>query len=178
MVWLYKPTNRQVNSGHRRLLRLLVLGFLSFACIGCTSNTTSKGPARAQKIKYSMGSLEIDGHILTVELAETDEQRQNGLMFRRSLDEGTGMLFIFPGQRVLSFWMKNTLIPLSIGYFNKDKQLVDIQKMNPESPMVLDNQLKRYPSQSPAMYALEVPQGWFEKNNVEVGATFSLSKAK
>ncbi|NQZ02420.1 MAG: DUF192 domain-containing protein [Bdellovibrionales bacterium] len=133
---------------------------------------------KKDQVTFRKAKLELGQKRLTVELAENDEQRQQGLMHRKSLEDGYGMLFIFPQQRVLTFWMKNTLLPLSIGYFDKDQKLVTIVKMNPESPMVLDENLKRYPSVQPAKYALEVPQGWFDSNNIKTGSVFKLTRPK
>lgn len=147
-------------------LYVLVIGSL-----GCVAQTKSK-------VSFKTAQLKIGGKTLTVELAQTPEQRTQGLMHRTELKDGTGMLFIFGRETPQSFWMKNTLIPLSIGYFDKSKKLVRVLKMNPESKMVRDGELKRYESGAPALFALEVPQGWFEKNKVKVGATFELKASQ
>ena len=84
-------------------------------------------------------------------------------MYRESLAEGRGMLFVFPDTRPRSFWMKNTFIPLDIAYLDEELTIVDIQAMEPET-------LDSHPSASPAMFALEVPLGWFEGKGIGVGA--------
>jgi uncharacterized membrane protein (UPF0127 family) len=123
--------------------------------------------------KLKTKRLVIGGQTLLVEIADTEATRTKGLMFRKSLKDTEGMLFIFDQEEELSFWMKNTFIPLSIGYFNKSKKLIDIQDMAPvASEMQTD--LPSYPSKEPAMYALEVPKGWFKKNKVHLGAVFRL----
>jgi uncharacterized membrane protein (UPF0127 family) len=99
---------------------------------------------------------------LRVELARSEEERALGLMFRTKLDEGRGMLFIFEREQSLNFWMKNTLLPLSIAYIAGDGRIVDIQDMVPQS-------LETVRSRFPARYALEVPQGWFSKVGVRPG---------
>ncbi|PJZ68941.1 hypothetical protein CH373_07935 [Leptospira perolatii] len=105
-------------------------------------------------------TISVNEHSLLVEIANTEQTRQRGLMFRRKLGENEGMLFIFPSEDYLTFWMKNTLIPLSIGYFNKDKRLVDIFDMEP-------NQTKNlYHSSERVVYALETNQGWFQKKGI------------
>ena len=97
-----------------------------------------------------------------VEIADEEAEQQRGLMQRTALAEEAGMLFVFRGERPLSFWMKDTLIPLSIAYIDGDGGIVDIQDMQP-----LDE--SSYPSAAPAQYALEVNQGFFEERGVQVG---------
>lgn len=98
-----------------------------------------------------------------VELAKTDEERQMGLMYRESLTSGRGMLFVFTDSETRGFWMANTLIPLDIAYLDENLRIVDIQAMEPETT-------DPYTSARPAMFALEVPQGWFAENGIGVGA--------
>jgi uncharacterized membrane protein (UPF0127 family) len=102
-----------------------------------------------------------------VEIADTDLERQTGLSGRTVLAEDAGMLFVFDQEQPLSFWMKDTLIPLSIAYVADDGRIVDIQDMQPldETPQ---------PSAEPAQYALEVNQGFFEEQGVTVGDTVEL----
>lgn len=104
---------------------------------------------------------------VSVEVAETDAERQRGLMERTELAEERGMLFVFEEEQELSFWMRNTLIPLSIAYVDSDGRIVDIQDMEP-----LDE--SGHPSAEPAQYALEVNQGFFEERGVEVGDRVEL----
>ncbi|HEV3477076.1 MAG TPA: DUF192 domain-containing protein, partial [Rubrobacteraceae bacterium] len=99
-----------------------------------------------------------------VEIADTDPERQRGLMGRTALPEDQGMLFVFGGEQELSFWMKNTLIPLSIAYIDSEGRIVDIQDMK-----TLDDDPPHYVSAEPARYALEVNQGFFEERGIEVG---------
>jgi uncharacterized protein len=102
-----------------------------------------------------------------VEIADTDLERQTGLSGRTVLAEDAGMLFVFDQEQPLSFWMKDTLIPLSIAYVAADGRIVDIQDMQPldETP---------HPSAEPAQYALEVNQGFFEERGVAVGDAIEL----
>ncbi len=97
-----------------------------------------------------------------VEIADTDAERQQGLMGRTALAEDAGMLFVFGREQQLSFWMKNTLIPLSIAYIDAQGRIVDIQDMQP-----LDE--TSHPSAAPAQFALEVNQGFFAEHGIEVG---------
>lgn len=98
-------------------------------------------------------------------MADTAQERERGLMYRTSLKDGNGMLFVYPSSQTVSFWMKNTLLPLSIAFIDANGKIISIQDMTPqESPPY-----KQYPSPLPTKYALEVPQGWFGRENISVG---------
>lgn len=96
------------------------------------------------------------------EVARTLEEREQGLMYREELPEKRGMFFVFPDLQVRSFWMKNTFIPLDIAYLDAELRILDIQPMEPETT-------DPHPSAEPAMFALEVPLGWFAKMGISVG---------
>ena len=99
---------------------------------------------------------------LTVELARTPAERSRGLMSREELAEDGGMLFIFSGDTKAGFWMKDTLIPLSIAFIAADGTILDVQEMEP-----LSEDKHRPPA--PYRYALEVNQGWFEEQGFGTG---------
>ena len=99
---------------------------------------------------------------IKVEIARTDEERARGLMYRDKLPDGKGMLFVFEYDQQLSFWMKNTYIPLSIAFIASDGRIIDIKDMQP-----LD--LSSVQSSRPVRYALEVPRGWFSRVGVRPG---------
>jgi uncharacterized membrane protein (UPF0127 family) len=101
---------------------------------------------------------------LKVEIADTVETQTKGLMFRDKLDENSGMIFVFGNETTREFWMMNTYIPLNIAYINRLGIINEIYYMRP-----LDTSI-RYPSQQPAMYALEVNKDWFKKNNIFEGS--------
>ena len=101
------------------------------------------------------------------ELARTPEERSHGYMGRKHIPSGTGMLFIFEKDQILSFWMKNTPHPLSIAYIDSSGKIKDIFDMKPYS-------LAEIISTSSVRYALEVPQGWFSEQNIKKGDTISL----
>lgn len=111
--------------------------------------------------------IRLGDQILTVEIADTTPARAKGLMGRKTLGENQGMLFIYPKAEKLSFWMKNTLIPLSIAFFDEKKRLLEIIDMMPET-------LDTHTSWAPAQYALEMNQGWFEKKSIQIGTKFSF----
>ena len=110
-----------------------------------------------------------DGTTVTVnaEIADKPDTRNYGFMNRKHIPDGTGMLFIFEYDQVLSFWMKNTPHPLSIAYIDAKGQIRDIFDMTPFS-------LASIVSSVSVRYALEVPQGWFDKVGVKVGDIVSL----
>ncbi len=97
-----------------------------------------------------------------VEIADDEAEQRRGLMERTELAENVGMLFVFDREAPRSFWMRNTLIPLSIAYIASDGRIVDIQDMQP-----LDE--TSHPSAEPAQYALEVNQGFFAERGIEEG---------
>jgi uncharacterized membrane protein (UPF0127 family) len=104
---------------------------------------------------------------LLVELARSDQEQQKGLMFRKTMPADQGMLFVFEKEQRLGFWMKNTYLPLSIAFLNSEFEIVDIQDMMP-----LDE--NTHVSLSPALYALEMNQGWFRQHKIEVGAKLEI----
>jgi hypothetical protein len=108
---------------------------------------------------------------LKVEIAQTPEQRQKGLMFRQNLPDGEGMYFVFETQEYLSFYMKDTRIPLTIAYITKDGVIESIRDLTP-----LDEQPVH--SSSPAQFALEVKRGWFEENNIRPGDRVVLKNGR
>jgi len=114
--------------------------------------------------------MEINGIRLTVEIVEKPRERSLGLMYRKSLPENMGMLFVYKRPVVMNFWMKNTYIPLSIAYIDTAGHIIAILKMEPL------NTKKTYTSPAPAVWALEVNQGWFESNGVVVGDRVRLMR--
>jgi uncharacterized membrane protein (UPF0127 family) len=120
------------------------------------------------EVAFRTQAIRLARHKIIAEIAETPEGRERGLMFRASLADGHGMLFVFESEETLAFWMKNTLIPLSIGYFSADKTLIDVQEMTPAAAG--DLRPPTYPSAKPARFALEMPKGWFAKNKIELGS--------
>ena len=110
-----------------------------------------------------------EGQIFTVEaeLASTQEKRNFGFMERKKIADGTGMLFIFEYDQKLSFWMKNTPHPLSIAYIDSNGIIREIYDMTPFSLSSIESTVS-------VRYALEVPQGWFQKNNITPGDKITL----
>ncbi len=105
---------------------------------------------------------------LQIELACTDDEHKNGLMFRNSMPDNHGMLFVFKDENKRTFWMKNTYIPLSVAYISAKCIINEIYDMKP-----LDI-TRVYPSTFPAKYVLEVNKGWFSRNNIKPGCRIVL----
>jgi len=99
---------------------------------------------------------------IDVEIASDPSDMSKGLMFRKNLPEDSGMLFIFGKEDELRFWGKNTYIPLDIAFISKNKQIKDIQKISPLSEKTIAGKEK-------CLYALEVNEGFFNKNNIKIG---------
>ncbi len=129
-----------------------------------TSLPTSVASASASPVLLPARFGEV---ALQVELARSEQEQQKGLMFRKSMPADQGMLFVFEKEQRLGFWMKNTYLPLSIAFLNSEFKIVDIQDMMP-----LDE--NTHVSLSPALYALEMNQGWFRQHNIEVGAKLEI----
>ncbi len=106
--------------------------------------------------------LRVGEHVIRAEVANTPETRRKGLMFRTRLAAQSGMIFIFPKERRISMWMKNTRIPLSVAFIDSSGRIVNIERMQPNSE-------KTHSSTGPAKYALEMNQGWFSENGVKSG---------
>jgi hypothetical protein len=107
-------------------------------------------------------SLTIGKHKLVAEVAATPDQRSTGLMHRFSLRPDHGMLFVFERPERLSFWMRNTYVPLSIAFIGPDGKIVNIENMAPQTET-------SHWSRGPALYALEMRKGWFAERGIREG---------
>lgn len=136
----------------KKLSFFLLLPFFLLSCKNSTLDTVDL------VFKNSQG----ESIPICVEIAKTPEERNYGFMNRKHIPEGTGMIFVFEYDQQLSFWMKNTPHPLSIAYIDSKGKIRDIFDMTPFS-------LSSVKSTSSVRYAIEVPQGWFEKNNIQPG---------
>ena len=101
-------------------------------------------------------------HIIKAEVAQTGTQQMIGMMFRKEMGANEGMLFVNPDASPRCFWMRNTLIPLSIAFIDDDGAIVNIADMQPQSDA-------SHCSAKPVRFALEVRQGWFAKRGIKAG---------
>lgn len=136
------------------LFPLLIAIFIS----GC-ENTGIK--------KLSTVNIVINDMTIHVEIARTDQERQTGLMYRKSMGENEGMLFVWDREERRAFYMKNTLIPLSIAFISAEGEILQIEDMQPLDETTV-------PSRYSVRYALEVNQGAFERWGVKVGDRIML----
>ncbi|MDF1661787.1 MAG: DUF192 domain-containing protein [Planctomycetota bacterium] len=110
--------------------------------------------------------LFVGGRSIQVEVAAEQLQRNIGLMHRQSLGRDKGMIFVYPVKSIRSFWMKDTLIPLTIAYIRDNGTIADLVDMEPGGDAA---QPPSYPSSEEVRFALEMNQGWFKKNKIKVG---------
>ncbi|MFV9482983.1 DUF192 domain-containing protein [Christiangramia sp. ASW11-125] len=148
---------------------------LSFGFISCDNSTEKEEAIETDTIVFNKEAevylIHSNGDTLRkidVELAETDYEKQTGLMYRESLGNDQGMLFVYDSERIRNFYMKNTYIPLDILYYNKDSTLVSIQKnATPRDETNL-------PSDGPAQFVLEINAGLADEWGVTSESTFSV----
>ncbi len=137
--------------------------------VGCSKTS----PTKAEQVKESPAYFSkafFGTETLLVEIADTDELRAKGLMYRREMPQNQGMLFIFPEPQPLVFWMHNTFLPLDIAFVSADGTILNILQMAP-----LDD-TKRYRSEGFAKYAIETNINWFSAHKIVAGSkvTFEL----
>lgn len=152
-------------------LQKIVIAVLALAVIGffIVNNFITNEP----KVEYytftkegeltftdSLGILKAK---IDLEIADTEYERQLGLMNRKEMKETEGMLFVFPRQDYQSFWMRNTLISLDIMFVNDQKKIVTIHK----NTKILSE--TSYPSSAPSIYVVETLAGFADRHNIKVG---------
>jgi len=142
------------------VMRIICLLFLFFILPACSSLQSKQW-------------VEIRGQRFSVEVADTFEERQRGLMFRDTLEKDTGMLFIHDVEEPQAYWMKNTHIPLDILYFSRDLKLVSAQERVP--PCSAGDRCPPYPSDGAALYVLELNAGSVELFKIQTGDVMKVS---
>lgn len=142
---------------------VLLTAFL--ACGACAANPVAPLP---------LSDVMLGGQTFRVELATTPAEYAHGLMERTSMPADHGMLFVFPDSQPRTFWMKNTLIPLDILFFDAHRKLVAIQA--DAQPCTADP-CTLYPSGAPARYVLELNAGTAAKLGLQMGAAITLPQA-
>ena len=116
----------------------------------------------------------INGHVFFLEVADTNLKRANGLMNRKTLPPDNAMLFVFSEEAILTFWMKDTLIPLDILFLDHTLEIIDIKTMVPQIG-ALEKDLIRYTSKKPAKFALEMNGGLTQKYEIKTGMIVQLN---
>ncbi len=119
-------------------------------------------PTIAQQ-KFQVISLTAGMHKIQAEVAATESERQQGLMFREKMGQNEGMVFVFGAPASVCMWMKNTILPLSVAFIDQDGKIVNIENMKPHT-------LESHCATRPARYALEMNEGWFKQKNIKPGS--------
>jgi len=123
------------------------------------------GTAHAQtgpQARLLTADLVAGMHVIRAELAVTSTQQATGMMWRTEMQGNEGMLFVNQDDQVRCFWMKNTLVPLTIAYLTADGTIINLADMQPRDEQT-------HCSARPARFALEMRQGWFAKRGIEAG---------
>ena len=113
------------------------------------------------RMDLSVGMYRIDA-----EIAADQENRMQGLMHRRSMAAQQGMLFVFPQEDRHCMWMRNTFIPLSVAFLDRDGRIINIEDMQPQTE-------NNHCAAKPARYALEMNLGWFARKAIKAGTRIS-----
>ena len=117
-------------------------------------------------VQFPVTKLAAGMHVIQAEVAQTDAQRQQGLMFREKMANNHGMVFVFDQPTTQCMWMKNTPLPLSVAFIDADGKIVNIEDMQPKT-------LDSHCSAKPVKYALEMNLGWFKQKNVKPGSAIA-----
>lgn len=146
-----------------------ILSLLSFILILPVLASCGEKKLPIERLSF----MAADGSIveLDAEIAITEEEQAKGLMWRTELDDGEGMLFWYAVDTRMHFWMKNTLIPLSIAFIDSEGRIREIFDMEPESRKTVSSSISM-------RYALEVPAGWFSRVNLSPGSTLTDESLK
>ncbi len=152
--------------------RFILCGVLLVMSTSCQppvpSNSTSTTALGAlETVTFPLGGVEVE-----IEVAFTPREQEQGLMFRESMPENHGMLFVYRQPQYMSFWMKNTHIPLSIAFIREDSVIGNIEDMKPADGSF--DPVERYHSRYQSLYALEMNQGWFTKHGLKAGTRIEL----
>lgn len=118
---------------------------------------------------FSLVALQIGQHNISVQLADTEQKRAQGLMYQTSANPG--MLLLYPQPTAISLWMANTAIPLDVAYIGPDWTILQLVMLEPfdRTPV---------PSPGAVMAALEMPRGWFQQHQISVGQKVLLNPAQ
>ncbi|WP_284077652.1 DUF192 domain-containing protein [Herbaspirillum aquaticum] len=142
-----------------RLSRFFMHGTVALLAIGCLSTAGAQTP---QVRKFATTQLNIGIHLIKAEVAQTEAEREQGLMFREKMGDNEGMLFLFGQPAGVCMWMKNTLIPLSVAFMDEKGVIINIEEMKEQT-------LDSHCAKRAAVYALEMNKGWFKQKNIKPG---------
>lgn len=146
-----------------RLGPCVLLAWLLAAPAGAAAEAPAAGRAGAAQPTLPVVALRVGAARLRVEVARSAEEIRRGLMFRERLGEGEGMLFVLDRPQQAGFWMKNTLLPLSLAYLDPDGVILELHDLRPHDVNAVWSATDR------VRYAIEAPQGWFARHGVRPG---------
>ena len=132
----------------------------------CLSSFAIPVKADSASVHFPVTNLKAGKYLIRAEVASTDAQREQGLMFRRKLPKNNGMLFVFDRPARSCMWMKNTPLPLSVAFIDADGTILNIEEMEPFT-------LESHCSQGWIRYALEMNKNWFSRNGIKPGSKIS-----
>jgi uncharacterized protein len=151
--------------------RILVHVVCVVALVGCGDPTTpadgSGGPPAKATFETDAGAIRTG----SLDVADSDGERERGLMDRESLGRDNGMVFVFDEPTTATFWMKDTEIPLSIAFWGADGRVMDMFEMTP----CRDDPCRTYAPDTQYTRALEMNEGWFADHGIEIGDSVELS---
>ena len=139
------------------------ISFLMRAAVALTFLTTLNAYADQA---FPVVPLTAGMHVIQAEVAATEPQRQQGLMFREKLGANSGMVFLFGQPAQVCMWMKNTLVPLSVAFIDESGKILNIEEMQAQT-------LNSHCAAGQATYALEMNKGWFAQKNIKPGTTIA-----
>lgn len=116
--------------------------------------------------RFPVVPLTAGMHVIQAEVAATEPQREQGLMFREKLGPNAGMVFVFKKPTQVCMWMKNTPLPLSVAFLDERGKILNIEEMQPQT-------LSSHCAKGPAVYALEMNRGWFAQKNIKPGTAIT-----
>lgn len=147
--------NGETHGAHLSIMnKIVLLLLLASSLLGSQSALADQ--------KLPRVALNIGIHLVHAEVAANDTARQQGLMFRQTMRPNEGMVFVFEVPVQLCMWMKNTYLPLSVAFLDQEGRILNIEDMQPQTT-------NRHCAIKPALYALEMNQGWFKKKNIRPG---------
>jgi len=144
-----------MNSEFRQTLALAAI--LLLAPLPAVSVAQTEAQASLPAVRLNAGI-----HVIQAEVAASADERATGLMYRETMAANAGMLFVFPAPFAQCFWMRNTLLPLSIAFIADDGTVVNIADMKPQTT-------DSHCAEKPVRYALEMNKGWFAKRGIKPG---------
>lgn len=147
------------------ILKITLLSLISVVLFTACDDTTKK-----QTTIDTIFDLSVNNVPFKAQVAVFDSEKMRGLMYRETLAENNGMVFVYDSPTQASFWMKNTLIPLDIGFFDKNGVLTEVKKLYPQNLDAVKS------ARTDIMYCIEMNAGWFDKNNVKSSAKLDMKK--